>query len=416
MKVLVLCSDTGVRVGDCKGAALHLLAVTSAFAALGHQTEVVGVAANPDGPLERWDVPQHLVPHPGRSEGRVRELRKRAVVEEVAARGLEVAARLQPDLVYERLSLFGTAGLRVAASSGARHVVEINALLTREEASWRGLHDIELAQAAEVMVLAGADLRVAVSGEVAAQVRPYAGDGPLIVVPNGVDVDLFRDRPERARARAELGLPLFARLACFTGSLRPWHGLDTAIEAIATLPGDVHLVVAGDGPIQPELDRRAHDLGLDGRVHWLGQVAHCRIPLVLAACDVALAPYPAMSGFAFSPLKLYEYLAAGIPVVASSIGQIPQALDGGRWGCLAAPGDSRALAAGVRGVLQHPAAAQARAALAREYALAEHGWASRAQEVLTAVSHLQTGARNALARRPSRVQRPVVDAVGGWTG
>ena len=393
----MVCSDTGVRIGDCKGAALHLLAITSAFAALGHQTEVVGVAANPDGPLETWGVPQHLVPHPGRSQGRVRELRKQVVVEEVAARGIEVAARLRPDLVYERLSLFGTAGLSVAAASRARHVVEINALLTREEASWRGLHDAERAQAAEARVLAGADLRVAVSAEVAAEVRPYAGDGPLMVVPNGVDVDLFRDRPDRTRARAELGLPVSARLACFTGSLRPWHGLDTAIEAIATLPHDVHLVIAGDGPVRVELNRRAHDLGLDGRVHWLGQVAHREIPVVLAACEVALAPYPALQEFAFSPLKLYEYLAAGIPVVASAIGQIPQALDGGRWGTLTAPGDSGALAAGIAGVLRDPVAAQVRAELAREYAMVEHGWTNRAQQVLTAVSDLPAGARHAMA-------------------
>ena len=393
----MVCSDTGVRIGDCKGAALHLLAITSAFAALGHQTEVVGVAANPDGPLETWGVPQHLVPHPGRSQGRVRELRKQVVVEEVAARGIEVAARLRPDLVYERLSLFGTAGLSVAAASRARHVVEINALLTREEASWRGLHDAERAQAAEARVLAGADLRVAVSAEVAAEVRPYAADGPLMVVPNGVDVDLFRDRLDRTRARAELGLPDSAQLACFTGSLRPWHGLDTAIEAIATLPSDVHLVIAGDGPVRVELNRRAHDLGLDGRVHWLGQVAHREIPVVLAACEVALAPYPALQEFAFSPLKLYEYLAAGIPVVASAIGQIPQALDGGRWGTLTAPGDSGALAAGIAGILRDPVAAQARAELAREYAMVEHGWTNRAQQVLTAVSDLQAGARHAMA-------------------
>ena len=393
----MVCSDTGVRIGDCKGAALHLLAITSAFAALGHQTEVVGVAANPDGPLETWGVPQHLVPHPGRSQGRVRELRKQVVVEEVAARGIEVAARLRPDLVYERLSLFGTAGLSVAAASRARHVVEINALLTREEASWRGLHDAERAQAAEARVLAGADLRVAVSAEVAAEVRPYAADGPLMVVPNGVDVDLFRDRLDRTRARAELGLPDSAQLACFTGSLRPWHGLDTAIEAIATLPSDVHLVIAGDGPVRVELNRRAHDLGLDGRVHWLGQVAHREIPVVLAACEVALAPYPALQEFAFSPLKLYEYLAAGIPVVASAIGQIPQALDGGRWGTLTAPGDSGALAAGIAGILRDPVAAQARAELAREYAMVEHGWTNRAQQVLTAVSDLPAGARHAMA-------------------
>lgn len=397
MRILVLCSDTGVRIGDGKGAALHLQAITSAFAALGHETEVVGVAANPTGPLEPWDVPQHLVPHPGRAEGRLRELRKLDVVERVAARGLEAAARLRPHMVYERLSLFGTAGLRVAKTSGARHVVEINALLTREEASWRGLHDSQLAQAAEGKVLAGADLRVTVSEEVAAEVRPLSGEGPLIVVPNGVDVDLFRDRPDRARARAELGLPASARLLCFTGSLRPWHGLDTAIEAMSALPNDVHLVVAGDGPVRAELDRRAHELGLGGRLHWLGQVAHRQIPLVLAACDVALAPYPALQGFAFSPLKLYEYLAAGIPVVASSIGQIPQALDGGRWGCLIAPGDPGALAAGIAVVLQNPAAAAARAERARAYALAEHGWASRAQQVLTAVSRLPAGARHAMA-------------------
>lgn len=397
MRILVLCSDTGVRVGDGKGAALHLQAITSAFAALGHETEVVGVAANPIGPLEPWNVPKHLVPHPGRAQGRLRELRKRDVVERVAAHGLEAAARLRPHVVYERLSLFGTAGLRVATTAGARHVVEINALLTREEASWRGLHDANLAQAAEGTVLAGADLRVAVSEEVAAEVRPFSAGGPVIVVPNGVDVDLFRDRPGRAGARAELGLPASARLLCFTGSLRPWHGLDTAIEAMTALPNDVHLVVAGDGPVRSELERRAHELGLGARVHWLGQVPHRRIPLVLAACEVALAPYPALQEFAFSPLKLYEYLAAGIPVVASSIGQIQQALDGGRWGYLAAPGDPAALAAGIADVMGDPLPATLRAEKARAYALVEHGWQSRAQQVLTAVSNLPSRAHHAMA-------------------
>ena len=246
-------------------------------------------------------------------------------------------------------------------------------------------------------MLAGADLRVAVSEEVAAEVRPFSQGGPLIVVPNGVDVDLFRARPDRAGARAELGLPESARLLCFTGSLRPWHGLDLAIEAMVALPNDVHLVVAGDGPVRLELDRRASELGLRGRVHWLGQVPHGRIPMVLAACDIAIAPYPAMQEFAFSPLKLYEYLAAGIPVVASSIGQIPQALEDGRFGRLVVPGDLGALVAGVLGVLQDPWAAASSAERARTYALAEHGWASRAQQVLTAAGHQPAGARHAVA-------------------
>jgi len=246
VRILLLCSDTGVRIGDCKGAALHLLAITSAFAALGHQTEVVGVAANPTGPMEPWDVPQHLVPHPGRAQGPIRELRKRAVVEQVAARGLDAAARLRPHLVYERLSLFGTAGLRVATMTGARHVVEINALLTREEASWRGLHDAKLAQACEGMVLAGADLRVAVSQEIAAEVRPLSGGGPLIVVPNGVDVDLFRDRPfllvPTARSD-DAAMALAGEIAREVGAAPTVVSAEVHDRAVAMLSG-VPLVIA----------------------------------------------------------------------------------------------------------------------------------------------------------------------------
>jgi glycosyltransferase involved in cell wall biosynthesis len=397
MRILVVCSDTGVRVGDSKGASLHLQAITSAFAALGHETEVVGVAPDPTDPVEPWDVPLHLLRHPGRAEADLSELHKRDMVERVAARGIEVAERLRPGVVYERLSPFGTAGLRVAAAAGAKHVVEVNALLNREEASWLGAPNGHLARAAEATVLEAADLRVAVSEELAADIGRCCAGGPVIVVPNGVDVDLFRDRPAQAAARAALGLPAAARLLCFTGSLRPWQGVDTAIEAMWRLPSDVHLVVAGDGAVRAPLQRRAHELDLCGRVHWLGQLAHRQIPLVLASCEVALAPYAALREFSFSPLKLYEYLAAGIPVVASSIGQIQQALDGGRWGALAAPGDPAALADGIKEVLADFRRAKARAELARAHALAGHGWQTRAQQVLTAVSRLPSGASSAMA-------------------
>lgn len=395
MRILVLCSDTGVRVGDVKGAALHLQAITSAFAALGHETEVVGVAGNPAGPLLGWPVPTHLVPHPGRAQGLLRERRKREVVERIAALGSEVALRLRPHVVYERLSLFGTAGARVAAGAGASHVLEVNALLAREESTWRGLNDVSSAGRIEQDVLAGAHLCVAVSDEIASQIRPSCAAGPAVVVPNGVDVELFRVRPPRVLARSELGLPSSASLVAFTGSLRPWHGLDSAIEALAALPATVHLVVAGDGPVRVRLERLAERLGLADRVHWLGQVPHDRIPLVLAACDAAVAPYPDLDGFAFSPLKLYEYLAAGVPVVASSIGQIRRCLDDGRWGSLVAPGDPAALAAGIGAVLAAPDLAAVRADQARAHALAQHGWANRAQQVLDHLADLPGAGRRA---------------------
>ncbi|MFM6851741.1 MAG: glycosyltransferase family 4 protein [Terrabacter sp.] len=397
MRILVLCSDTGVRVGDGKGAALHLLAITSAFAALGHDVEVVGVAANPNGPLETWPVPCHLVEHPGRAEGELRERRKRETVERVAELASSVAARLQPDVVYERLSLFGSAGTRVVAATGAVHVLEVNALLAAEEARWRGLVAGDLARAVEDTVLRAAHLRVAVSEEVAAAVRAVAA-GPTEVVPNGFDARLFGGRRDRGAARAALGLKHDGPLLCFSGSLRAWHGLDVAVETLPLLPDDVHLVVAGDGPVREALASRSIALGVAERVHWLGQVPHAAIPTVLAASDIALAPYPALVDFAFSPLKLYEYLAAGTPVVASAIGQLPEALGHGRWGRLVTAGDPASLADGIRDVLADPQAAAARAAGARDHAHAEHAWESRAADIVQAVAALGIGADRAVPR------------------
>ena len=386
MRILVLCSDTGVRIGDGKGASLHLRAIAHAFAALGHEVEVVGIApSNPDD-AHGWTMPVQLVPHPGRSEGLERERRKLAATEAVRVLALEVAAHLRPELIYERLSLFGTAGLDVAARTGARHVLEVNALLTAEESAWRGLHLVSLARQREAAALGAADLRVTVSDEVRLAIEPYAAGRPSITVPNGVDTDLFAARPDREQARAAFGLPQDRVLLGFTGSIRPWHGLDVAIAALAELPERIGLVVAGDGPVRVQLEQQALTLGVGHRVHWLGALAHERVPQMLAACDLALAPYPQLPNFGFSPLKLYEYLAAGVPVIASDIGQIRLALEDGRWGRLVPPGDAAALATAVTAELSALAAARVRAEGAREYAMTRHGWTERAVRILRAAN------------------------------
>lgn len=386
MRILVLCSDTGVRIGDRKGASLHLRAITHAFAALGHVVEVVGIAASDPAGVNGWKMPVHVVSHPGRSEGLERERRKLVATRAVTRRAREVAARFGPDIVYERLSLFGTAGLRVVADTGACHVLEVNALLTAEETAWRGLHLAELARTVEAEVLASADLRVAVSGEVLDLIAPDSAGGLSIVVPNGVDTDLFASRPDRGRSRAAFGLPPDATLLGFTGSIRPWHGLDLAIDALSALPDRVHLVVAGDGPIRADLARQAGVSGAGHRLHWLGQLPHERVPEMLAACDIALAPYPQLPNFGFSPLKLHEYLAAGVPVIASDIGQIRQTLEGGRFGRLVAPGNATALASAISAELADMRTARNRADHARAHALSRHGWTERAAAILAAAS------------------------------
>lgn len=380
MRIAMLCTDLGIRVPDeSKGASIHLVSVARAFRRAGHDVLLIGVAGHGQPPHE---LECHLLPHPGRSQGLERERRKLAFVERVVAEAAAPLESFEPDVLYERLSLFGTAGRRLALALGVGHAVEVNALLAREEAVWRGLHLAALARRLERFVLETADVTFAVSEELRAQILEIAPATRVSVVENGVETSRFATLEDAHTARRRLGLPPAARIVVFVGALRPWHGVDVALSALTRLPEDIHFAVVGDGPARPSLEACATAAGVSSRVHWLGQLPHSEIPTALAAADVAVAPYPPLEHFAFSPLKLFEYQAAGIPVVASDIGQIRALLGGGRYGLLVAPGDADALA---RGVLEaFLPSAQAGAALARKHALRAHGWDSRV-ELITSV-------------------------------
>jgi glycosyltransferase involved in cell wall biosynthesis len=320
------------------------------------------------------------LPHPGRSRGTRRELRKLAVVRRMAIGAEGRLREFRPEVVYERLALFGTAGRRLAEATGALHVVEVNALMAEEEAQWRGLRLKRLARRRERSVLTGADVRIAVSDELAARVDAVCSVFGTTVVPNGVEASLFARLPDRVRARKRVGFPPDRPVLGFLGALKPWHGLDVAIKSLTDIP-DALLAVAGDGELRSELHARAQQLGVEERMRWLGRIPHSQVPEFLAAIDVALLPYPAIEGFGFSPLKLYEYLAAGVPIVASDIGQVTTALEGGRWGRLVEPGDASALAAAVRGVLTNLGESRRVAERARNVALEAHSWEQRARRL-----------------------------------
>ena len=378
MRIAVVCSDLGIRVPGPKGASLHLQAITRALAETGHEVMLVAVAGHGEPPARLHSV---LLPHPGRTTGLRREARKLRFSAALPRRVAGALDAFAPEVVYERLSLFGTAGRRIALAHGVPHVVEVNALLSREESQWRGLRMGALARRRERQVLAGATLRVAVSEEVATAVRAVAPGPPTLVVPNGVDARALSCLPAPATAREALGLPGDAFITGFAGALRPWHGVGNAIDALAEMPPPHHLAIAGDGPLRAEMTRRAEALGVAGRLSWLGQLEHERMPGFLAALDVAVAPYPAIEGFAFSPLKVFEYLAAGVPTVASDIGQLRPLLSGGR-GQLVPPGDPHALAEACERVRRDPEPWRERARIAREDVLAAHSWDDRARMII----------------------------------
>jgi glycosyltransferase involved in cell wall biosynthesis len=170
----------------------------------------------------------------------------------------------------------------------------------------------------------------------------------------------------------------------YAGHLYPWKGVDVLLDAIAQIPEAQGLIVGGhEGePDFARLKARAGRLGIANRVAFSGLVAPSRVHELLAAADVLVLPNPAttISTRFTSPLKLFEYMAARRPVVASDLPAIREVLRDGETALLVRPGDPDALAAAIRRLKDDPALARRLAAAARD-AVDEFTWSRRAQRL-----------------------------------
>lgn len=154
-------------------------------------------------------------------------------------------------------------------------------------------------------------------------------------------------------------------------ALREKKGHDVLIRAVAKLREagrDVRLVIVGEGPERPGLERRVRELGVSEAVDLAGAEPPERVRARLAAADVfALAAVVAANGDLDGvPISLMEAMAAGVPVVSTRLSGIPELIEDGREGLLASPGDPESLAAAIAAVLDDPGRARAMVARARE--------------------------------------------------
>lgn len=170
----------------------------------------------------------------------------------------------------------------------------------------------------------------------------------------GVDLTAYRPRPEaRAEVRRELGLPAGAPIVLSASHLRPGKGVDLLPDLAADLGGhgedDVSVLVAGGGPLAPELERAARDRGLPReRFRLLG--VREDVPRLLAAADVFVFPSTGGEGMPLGPL---EALATGVPLVGAALSDMPELLADAAL--LVPPGDQPALTAACRRLLRDPA-------------------------------------------------------------
>ncbi len=215
----------------------------------------------------------------------------------------------------------------------------------------------------------------------------------IIVNPNGVDVERFRPGVGGAEARRELGLKDDEIVAGFVGTFGPWHGVEKLAEAIKSIPAEVpvRFLLVGSGSLHAEVEKQLDAEVRTRRVIFTGSVAHERVPALLDACDILVAPHvPLADGSEFfgSPTKVFEYMAMGKAIVASRLGQIGEVLTDRETALLVEPGNVRELAAAIVKMVESRAIRAQLGARAREVAEREFTWKHNAQRVLDAYKSL----------------------------
>lgn len=380
MRIAYVCADGGIAVFGDKGASVHITAMAAAFGRIGHEVRVLcaqrGTGAA-DYPVEQ--ITADLPPPVDRTANERSRIATAAAIE---ARLMALHRDWPFDLIYERYALWSTAGVRAGRRLGVPVIVEVNAPLVIEQAEFRTLMLADEARAIEAEVFSTAGALAVVSDELMPYVIARGAEPHRVqVIRNAVDTTRFAPTVLPARIA---GVPDGAFVIGFCGSLKVWHGLEILLPAFGALKAALpraHLLVVGEGPRKAWVEGFVAGAGLTDAVTLTGWVAHVDLPGVIARMDVATAPYPAAEGHYFSPLKLFEYLACGRPVVASRIGQIASLLNGTEAALLVPPGDAAALAAALLRLAHDPTLA---AKLAHFAAIEgrRHDWTDNARTVV----------------------------------
>ena len=378
MRVAYVCADPGVPVFGEKGSSIHVQEMLRALKSRGCRVELFAARVDGAPPPGLEALPLHRLPRLSASDAAAREREALAANVELR-RTLAEAGRF--DVVYERYSLWSHAAMEHARDAGTPGVLEVNAPLVEEQATYRTLADREGAERVARQVFAAARALVAVSDGVASFLRAQgAAPERVHVVPNGVDPARF---PESVLPSRPADPGVFT--VGFVGTLKAWHGLPQLAEAFHRLH-DSHpatrLLIVGDGPEREDLVRDLAARGLSGSALLCGAVPPAEIPGLLASMDAAVAPYPPIDPFYFSPLKVFEYMAAGLPVAASRIGQLAAVIRDGGNGLLLPPGDAGALSAALVRLCEDRALRIRLGRAARGTVLEEHTWEAVAGRIL----------------------------------
>ncbi len=255
----------------------------------------------------------------------------------------------KPDAIYERYNLFLPAGIWAKKIFNIKLVLEVNSPLYDERKEYGGIALPRLAKWTEYYAWRNADKVFPVTHVLANYIKKAGvANDKICVIPNGVDTEVFtRKQPQNRKPTYQNQLVIG-----FVGFCREWHKLDDVMRILSEHPRkDLTFLVVGDGPIINDLKVLAKSLNFEGRFEATGLVSREEMPYWLDQIDIALQS--AVTPWA-SPLKMIEYMAKGLTIIAPDSANIKELLTHKKNGYLFEDNNQQSFLHGLNDLIDNP--------------------------------------------------------------
>jgi glycosyltransferase involved in cell wall biosynthesis len=207
------------------------------------------------------------------------------------------------------------------------------------------------------------------------------------VIKNGVDIELFEPLNQK-QSRLMLNLDSSLRYLTFVGHVLPWHGVEYIIQAILHLKefrDDFKVIIVGDGPSLRDVMELANECGVGDKVDFIGEVPREQVPHWISASDICLLPAKMVRSHPGDPIKMYEYMACGKPIIAANVEGYGDFVEKNRLGISVDFTDSKQLAAAMDSLLKEDLSFYRENN--RRVAVSNHQWSHTVERVNEVLNH-----------------------------
>lgn len=344
ISIACLCTDPGVPVLGFKGCSVHLREMCSALASLGAEVSLYAMSKGEGNPYPH-DITE-INFFKKKLLGKDLRLMLSNLLFYRTCKNIFKTSK--PHFLYARYHIYGWAGVKLAREFSIPIIMHVDDL--RVEIEKDRLHFPKLAETFETAILKRVDAICCPSKILKSLIlEKGVDDQKILVTPNGINIDEFNNNSDGREIRKRFGLE-GKFIIGYVGVLKKLWGIHTILESaqkVLCQRKDIHFMLVGQGKAFPEIESFVKDKGLGDRFTLTGAVAHSDVPKYISAMDIGLAPYELLEPFYGSPMKIFEYMAMGKPVITTPQGQIKDLVEHGENGLLIEPDDSDGLAKAI---------------------------------------------------------------------